>query len=87
MLLKDTPRFNLAHAYVDAWSSTKSAKWLEDNYAYGHANTLARPASEDTLKALLLNNPKGIVEPYAHLDRNIPRRAEYEKAWEEVKAA
>jgi spermidine/putrescine-binding protein len=87
MLLKDTPRFDLAHAYVDAWSSTKSGQWLEDNYAYGHANTLARPASADTLKALLLDNPKGIVEPFAHLDRDIPRRAQYEKAWEEVKSA
>jgi spermidine/putrescine-binding protein len=87
MLLKDTPRFDLAHAYVDAWSSAKSGKWLEDNYAYGHANTLARPTSADTLKALDLNNPKGIVEPFAHLDRTIPRRAQYEKAWEEVKAA
>jgi spermidine/putrescine-binding protein len=87
MLLKNTPRFNLAHAYVDAWSSEKSGKWLEDNYAYGHANTLARPASEDTLKALDLNNPKGITEPYAHLDRDIPRRALYEQIWTEVKAA
>jgi spermidine/putrescine-binding protein len=87
MLLKGSPRPKLAHAYVDAWSSTKSGQWLEDNYAYGHANTLARPASADTLKALLLDNPKGIVEPFAHLDRDIPRRAQYEKAWEEVKAA
>src|SRR5438067_1046107 len=44
MLLKDSPRFHLAHDYVDAWSSAKSGKWLEDNYGYGHANTLARPA-------------------------------------------
>ena len=87
MLLKDTPRFNLAHAYVDAWSSAKSGKWLEDNYAYGHANTLARPTSDDTLKALMLNNPKGIVEPFAHLDRDVPRRTLYEEAWREVKSA
>ena len=39
MLLKGTPRPKLAHAYVDAWSSAKSGKWLEDNYGYGHANT------------------------------------------------
>jgi len=26
----------------DAWSSATSAKWLEDNYGYGHANTVAR---------------------------------------------
>jgi spermidine/putrescine transport system substrate-binding protein len=87
MLLKGTPRFNLAHAYVDAWSSTKSAKWLEDNYGYGHANTLARPSSSDLLRALQLNNPRAVTEPNAHLDRDIPRRALYEKLWEEVKAA
>ena len=87
MLLKNTPRHNLAHAYVDAWSSAKSGTWLEDNYTYGHANTLARPTSADTLKALDLDNPKGITEPFAHLDRNIPRRPLYAKVWEEVKAA
>src|ERR671937_2016649 len=32
MLLKGSPRQRLAHAYVDAWSSAKSGKWLEDNY-------------------------------------------------------
>jgi spermidine/putrescine transport system substrate-binding protein len=87
MLLKDTPRFHLAHAYVDAWSSARSAKWLEDNYGYGHANTLARPSSSDLLNALELNNPRAVTEPFAHLDRDIPRRAQYEKVWEEVKAS
>ena len=87
MLLKGTPRPKLAHAYVDAWSSQKSAKWLEDNYGYGHANTLARPASSDLLKALDLTNPKAVTLPNAYLDRNIPRRALYAKMWEEVKAA
>jgi spermidine/putrescine transport system substrate-binding protein len=87
MLLKNTPRPHLAHAYVDAWSSKKSGDWLENNYAYGHANTLSRPTNPATLKALLLNNPRGITEPYAHLDRNIPRRSLYEQIWEEVKAA
>src|SRR5437667_4175892 len=70
MLLKDTPRFHLAHAYVDAWSSARSAKWLEDNYGYGHANTLARPASSDLLRALQLNDPRAVTEPNAHLDRD-----------------
>ena len=87
MLGKGTPRSHLAHAYVDAWSSAKSAKWLEDNYGYGHANTLARPASSDLLKALQLTNPKAVTEPNAHLDRDIPRRALYAKLWEEVKAS
>ena len=87
MLLKGSPRPKLAHAYVDAWSSTKSAKWLEDTYGYGHANTLARPSSSDLLRALRLTNPRAVTLPNAYLDRDIPRRALYAKLWEEVKAA
>jgi spermidine/putrescine transport system substrate-binding protein len=87
MLLKGSPRRRLAHAYVDAWSSTRSAKWLEDNYGYGHANTHARPSSSDLLKALQLTNPKAVTEPAAHLDRDIPQRAKYARMWEEVKAS
>src|SRR3954453_18555489 len=87
MLLKGTPRPKLAHAYVDAWSSAKSGTWLEDNYGYGHANTIARPASSDLLKALQLTNPRTVTEPAAHLDRDIPRRATYANLWEQVKAS
>jgi spermidine/putrescine transport system substrate-binding protein len=87
MLLKNTPRPQLAHAYVNAWSSAKSGKWLEDNYGYGHSNTLAKPSSSDLLKALDLTNPKAVTLPNAYLDRNVPRRAVYAKLWEEVKAA
>jgi spermidine/putrescine transport system substrate-binding protein len=87
MLLKGTPRPKLAHAYVDAWSSQASAKWLEDNYGYGHANVLARPSSSDLLKALQLANPRAVTLPNAYLDRDIPQRALYAHAWEQVKAA
>jgi spermidine/putrescine transport system substrate-binding protein len=87
MLLAGTPRPHLAHAYVDAWSSATSAKWLEDNYGYGHANTVARPASSDLLRALDLTNPKAVTLPNAYLDRDVPRRALYAKLWEEVKAS
>src|ERR687887_201212 len=87
MLLKGSPRPRLAHAYVNAWSSARSGKWLEDNYGYGHANTLARPASSDLLKALRLTNLRAVTEPNAHLDRDIPRRALYARMWEEVKAS
>jgi spermidine/putrescine transport system substrate-binding protein len=87
MLLKDSSRPQLAHAYVNAWSSQASAKWLEDNYGYGHANTLARPASSDLLHALQLTNPRAVTLPNAYLDRDIPRRANYARAWEEVKAS
>jgi len=87
MLLNGTPRPDLAHAYVNGWSSKASAKWLEDNYGYGHANTQARPASSDLLRVLDLSNPKAVTLPNAYLDRDVPRRADYAKLWEEVKAS
>jgi spermidine/putrescine-binding protein len=87
MLLNGSPRPRLAHAYVDAWSSARSGRWLEDNYGYGHANTSARPSSSDLLRALKLANPRAVTEPNAHLDRDIPRRAVYAKKWQEVKAS
>jgi spermidine/putrescine transport system substrate-binding protein len=87
MLLKGSPRPHLAHAYVDAWSSKHSGQWLENNYGYGHANTLARPSSSALLKALQLTNPRAVTLPNAHLDRNIPQRAAYARAWQEVKSA
>jgi spermidine/putrescine transport system substrate-binding protein len=87
MLLKGSPRKHLAHAYVDAWSSKRSGKWLEDNYGYGHANTLAKPSSSALLRALQLGNPRAVTEPNAHLDRDIPRRAVYAHMWEQVKAS
>ncbi len=87
MVRKGSPRYHLAHAYADAWSSTKSAKWLEDNYGYGHANIKARPSSSDLLRALNLTNPKAVTEPNAHLDRDVPRRELYAKLWQQVKAS
>jgi spermidine/putrescine transport system substrate-binding protein len=87
MLGKGTSRSKLAHAYVDAWSSAKSGKWLEDNYGYGHANVLARPSSSNLLRVLKLSDPNAVAEPNAHFDRDVPRRALYAKLWDEVKAS
>ena len=87
MLGKDSPRVQAAHAYADAWSSTRSGSWLETNYAYGAANTKSRPTDAGLLKALQLDNPKALSEPAAHIDRYIPRRSIYSKLWDEVKAS
>jgi spermidine/putrescine transport system substrate-binding protein len=87
MLLEGSPRPQLAHDYVNAWSSTASGSWLENNYGYGHANVKARPTSADLVKALQLTNQRAVTLPNAYLDRDIPRRATYAKLWEEVKAA
>ena len=87
MLGKDSKRPDHAHAFANSWSSKQVGSWLEDNYAYGHSNTQARPKSKDLLKALQLTNPRALLEPYSHIDRHIPRRREYARAWEEVKAS
>jgi len=87
MLGKSSPRVNAAHAYVDAWSSRQAGSWLETNYAYGSANTTAKPADPTLLKALQLDNPKSVGEPLGHMDRYYPRRSLYAKLWDEVKAS
>jgi spermidine/putrescine transport system substrate-binding protein len=87
MLGKDSPRPEHAHAYVDAWSSLQSGNWLMNNYAYGHANRRARPKSADLAKALRIDNPRALSEPFTHIDKYIPNRLEYAKHWREVKAA
>jgi spermidine/putrescine transport system substrate-binding protein len=87
MLGKGTKRPEHAHAYANSWSSRQVGSWLEDNYAYGHSNTLARPKSRDLLAALQLTNPRAVEEPNAHIDRYVPRRRVYAQLWEEVKAS
>jgi spermidine/putrescine-binding protein len=87
MLGKGTPRYRHAHDFANAWSSTQSAAWLENNYGYGEANTRARPKSSELLRALQLTNPRAVTEPHAHIDRRIPRRQVYARMWQQVKAA
>ena len=87
MLGKGTPRSQHAHAYADAWSSLQSSNWLENNYGYGAANTKARPTSKDLLKVLKVTDPGALREPRAHIDRYMPRRAQYARLWQEVKAS
>ena len=87
MMGKNTPRPEHAHAFADAWSSVRSATWLEDNYGYGEANLRARPKSSDLLRVLQLTNPNAVKEPNAHIDRYVPRRQLYARLWEEVKAS
>ena len=87
MLGKNSPRVQAAHAYADAWSSIQAGSWLETNYYYGAANTKARPSDPAIAKALQLAHPAVVSEPFAHIDRYIPRRAVYSKLWDEVKAS
>jgi spermidine/putrescine transport system substrate-binding protein len=89
VLMKDSPNYHHAHEYVNEWSSKFSAEWIEKNYAYGHANTTADLSKLDPsfVEVLHLKDPSALQEPKAHMDRYIARRKEYNRVWDEVKAA
>jgi spermidine/putrescine transport system substrate-binding protein len=91
VLIEDTENFHHAHEFIEAWSSTHSAEWIINNYAYGHANTAVNLSKvpADYVKVFHLDNPKAREEPNAHYARPVPTadRARYASRWDEVKAA
>lgn len=89
VLMNETENYHHAHEFADAWTSPESAEWLITNYAYGHVNTNVDLAAVDPqfVEVMNLDDPNALEEPNAHIDRYIPRRAEYNRAWDEVKAA
>ena len=89
VLAKDTKNFHHAHAYVDDWISPASGAWILSNYAYGHANTTVSLDGVDKglVEAFHLDDPSALEEPRAHIERYVPNRRRFAKAWDEVKAA
>lgn len=89
VLNKDTPNFHHAHAYVDQWISAASAAWIIPNYAYGHVNTEVDTSSldQDLVQVFHLDDPSALEEPKAHIERFVPDRRRFARAWDEVKAA
>jgi spermidine/putrescine transport system substrate-binding protein len=95
VLMKDTEDFHHAHKFVDTWISKQSGAWIMENYAYGLANAdvdfeslvAEKKLDADFARVMHLGHPEALQEPNAHMDRFIPNRADYNKAWDEVKAA
>ena len=89
VLGKDTKNYHHAHAYVDAWIGAASAAWIIPNYAYGHTNTEVDTSSidPDLVAVFHLDDPSALEEPKAHIERYVPDRRRFAKAWDEVKAA
>jgi spermidine/putrescine-binding protein len=88
-LFSNTPNYYHAHEYVDAWMGAQSAKWLLENYAYGHTNTTVDLSKLDPqlVETFSLDDPTVLDEPRTHVERPIERRDVYNELWEEVKAA
>jgi spermidine/putrescine transport system substrate-binding protein len=89
VLGKDTQNFHHAHAYVDAWISAASAAWMIPNYYYGHTNTTVDTSAIDPelVAVFKLDDPSALEEPKAHIERYVPDRRRFARAWDEVKAA
>lgn len=89
VLYDGTSNYYHSHAYADAWASAESGLWLLQNYAYGHSNTAVDLSQVDPslVDAFKLKDPAALSEPAVHINRYIPRRADYEKIWTEIKAA
>ena len=79
MLLKDSPRPQLAHAYVTRGARKRLRERLEDNYGWQPRERTHGQASSDLLNALQLTNPRAVAEPNATRPRH-PAAAVYAKA-------
>jgi spermidine/putrescine transport system substrate-binding protein len=88
ILRSETENYHHAHAFADAWASVDVGQRLVSTWGYGHANTDVDLAQIDPdvvevfgLEDLEAALSSGIFDAYQ------PQRAEYNRAWDEVKAA
>ncbi|HEY7401487.1 MAG TPA: extracellular solute-binding protein [Actinomycetota bacterium] len=88
-LFKDTANYYHAHEYVNSWSSTKAAAFLEAWYYYGHANTSVDLSliPEAIVKAFSLDDLSVLEPPRSVVESWISRRDVYGQYWSEVLAA
>jgi spermidine/putrescine transport system substrate-binding protein len=88
-LFADSKNYYHAHDYVNSWSSTKAAGFLEAYYYYGHANTKVDLSTipDVIVKAFSLDNVAALQPPLAYTESWISRRDVYGQYWSEVLAA
>jgi spermidine/putrescine transport system substrate-binding protein len=90
MLNAETENYHHAHEFADAWAAPSTGLWLMNNYGYGHSNLTVdlSQVPGGVVDAFGLDDPvANLSQPSAHIDTYQPRRAEYTRAWEEVKNA
>ena len=90
ILRSDTPNYHHAHAYADAWASPEVGTKLISTWGYGHSNLKVDLAAmdPDVVKVFGLDDPQtNLSAPLSIMDQYQPQRANYNRAWDEVKAA
>jgi len=88
VIIKGTPRYHLAHEWIDAFLDPGSGAALSNMYAFGASNTESLPLVDEGRRDLFnVSDPSQLEPPNTWLDAFFPRRDEYIKVWDEVKAA
>lgn len=89
MLMKDrSGDTQKAYDFVDAWLSAGTAKWIIENYGYGHANMVGIEMASDIVKAdLFMEDPERTLAE-AFFIRNMSPKvlSRYVEIFENVKA-
>jgi spermidine/putrescine-binding protein len=88
ILRSETENYHHAHEYADAWASVDVGQRLVSSWGYGHANTgvdLSK-IDPDVVEVFGLDDLTGSLSS-GIFDAYQPQRAEYNRAWDEVKAA
>jgi spermidine/putrescine transport system substrate-binding protein len=90
VLRSDTKNYHHAHAFADAWASPEVGTKLISSWGYGHSNLKIdlSQIDPDVVKVFGLDDPEtNLSAPLSIMDQYQPQRANYNRAWDEVKAA
>jgi spermidine/putrescine-binding protein len=85
---KGTENFRHNHEYVESFINHEACVDLTNLFAYGSSDkTVKKGEIKDQALAekLKIGDPNALKD--AHLEKYIPKRDQYQRAWEEVKAA
>lgn len=100
VMLKSSQNYYHCHKYVDSFIGHAACVDLFNSFVYASANTTVKKsdvtiqgpahpkayALPAAAEALRLGDPNRLAPP-VHLEKFIPNRADYQAAWEEVKAS
>ena len=90
MLRSDTENYHHAHEFADAWASVEvGAAAREHVWGYGHSNVNIdlREIDPDVVEVFGLDDPRRRSRAAVLRRATSRNRAEYNRAWDEVKAA
>lgn len=88
-LFTGTKNYRHAHKYVDSWVSPAAGEWLLNNFAYGSSNAKVDlgKVQKSLVSAYKLDDPSILGSKDVHVLKYNPKQSQYNKIWQEIKAA